>query len=191
MLLFNNQPGCVTPGHDPNSTAGLTIPVVSLPQDFGHLLLKQLLPGSSVSVTVSMMDLPAFDPSAIMLWALAVVTVVWGAYWSGLDHTAAGRGARHEEVGRAWILKPCMCVSMHAGIPKLDGPCAPAAWVHAIASLRAHVAMQSDTGGMLCSRQTHTCLHQHAMHPLPWQHCASRPCSKTRAAPLWAMQKCM
>lgn len=100
MLLYNSQPGCVTPGFDPNTTAGVRIPVVSLPQAAGLQLLQGVAALEGTTVSLSLIKLPKFDPSELVLWALAVLTLVVGSLWSGADHAAA-RLAAQRQVQRA------------------------------------------------------------------------------------------
>lgn len=93
-----------------NATS-LTIPCISIPQAAGLSLISQLTQpatqryGSSqtkgnakagsgtqtIQVTLQLIELPALDAAAVILFVMAVGTVIGGSLWSGADHAAAKR----------------------------------------------------------------------------------------------------
>ncbi|KAF8059420.1 SPPL2 [Scenedesmus sp. PABB004] len=105
MLLFDDQPGCISMGGDlGNASAGAPAPpprnasgapAVSLDRADGVALLAALrAPGAArARVSLALLDVPALDPSALLLWAMAVGTVVAGSLWSGADYAAELKGA--------------------------------------------------------------------------------------------------
>lgn len=101
MILYDNQPGCITMGYDVNSTAGLVVPAVSIPDVYGRRLVEAAAGGEQLRASLEAVDVPLVDASAVVLFFMAVGTLVWGSVWSGLDHAASRRSAVEEQVGRA------------------------------------------------------------------------------------------
>ncbi len=101
MILYDNQPGCITMGYDVNSTAGLVVPAVSIPDVYGKRLVEAAAGGGPLRASLEAVDVPLVDASAVLLFIMAVGTLVGGSVWSGLDHAASKRAAAEEQVGRS------------------------------------------------------------------------------------------
>ncbi len=89
MLLFDSEPGCITMGgNDTEQMARIHIPSISISHEAGERLLTLLSesPGSAPEVSVEPIEVSGLDPSALLLWALAVGTVLAGSLWSGHDY---------------------------------------------------------------------------------------------------------
>mmetsp|Transcript_35632 Transcript_35632/g.79248 ORF Transcript_35632/g.79248 Transcript_35632/m.79248 type:complete len:564 (-) Transcript_35632:687-2378(-) len=89
MLLYDNQPGCVFMGYDHKDkelVGNITTTLISISQANGDKLGALAAAGASASLQA--VSIPRWDPSSIVLFALAVGTVIGGSVWSGLDHTA-------------------------------------------------------------------------------------------------------
>ena len=88
--------------NDTNATAGLAVSAVSLPQQTG-LHLQGLLGSGLVHVTLGLLNTTRWDPSLLLLWLIAVGTVVGGSYWAAHDYTIGkGPGKDQVEVG-GWV----------------------------------------------------------------------------------------
>ncbi|GIL78347.1 hypothetical protein Vretifemale_7712, partial [Volvox reticuliferus] len=101
MLLYDNEPGCITMAFEPNITNSTSpsLAVISVPHDTGLELMGLLAAADAASMTLSfrLLDVSLVDSSAVILWLLAVGTVAAGAIWSGVDHLAAHRAAMEEQ----------------------------------------------------------------------------------------------
>ncbi|KAG2496822.1 hypothetical protein HYH03_005228 [Edaphochlamys debaryana] len=102
MLLYDSEPnGCVTIGYEANKTAGITVAVVSinqaLGQRWGDMLDPSHVPPVDLKITLESVGVPLVDTGAVLLWLLAVGTVVAGSVWSGADLLAARKAAAEEE----------------------------------------------------------------------------------------------
>ncbi|KXZ43021.1 hypothetical protein GPECTOR_106g115 [Gonium pectorale] len=106
MLLYDDQPGCITMGFEPNASDWLTLAAVSLPHEAG-LRVAAALAGAAAAaspthgsapyaVALRLAEVSRVDAGAGLLWALAVGCVVLGGLWSGADH-AASRRAEQED----------------------------------------------------------------------------------------------
>ncbi|GFR51742.1 hypothetical protein Agub_g14188, partial [Astrephomene gubernaculifera] len=131
MLLYDNEPGCVAMGAEPNATAGINIAAVSVSYDTGLELTTALQQAAAISATLAStasssangsssgsgggsssmtspgtstaasatslvvslrrLDVPLVDGGAVLLWLLAVGTVLYGSLWSGADYLEARR----------------------------------------------------------------------------------------------------
>ncbi|MEW5316705.1 MAG: hypothetical protein WDW38_008057 [Sanguina aurantia] len=105
MLLYDNIPGCVTMGSsedDANTTSGITIPLISITQAAGQRLVAAATMsgggGAAVewSVTLQPAVLPSFDGSAVILWVVAIATVIVGSLWSGSEYLSSRAAAAND-----------------------------------------------------------------------------------------------
>ncbi|MEW5302651.1 MAG: hypothetical protein WDW36_005413 [Sanguina aurantia] len=105
MLLYDNIPGCVTMGSsedDANTTSGVTIPLISITQAAGQRLVAAATMsgggGAAVewSVTLQPAVLPSFDGSAVILWVVAIATVIGGSLWSGSEYLSSRAAAAND-----------------------------------------------------------------------------------------------
>lgn len=74
------------------------IPAISLSQDTGNRLLDAAT-GGQLLASIRLVHMAALDPSAVILWLLAVSTVIGGSIWSGVDYAATKRRGRGGHVG--------------------------------------------------------------------------------------------
>ncbi|KAG2440711.1 hypothetical protein HXX76_003568 [Chlamydomonas incerta] len=103
MLLYDSQAGgCVTMGFEPNATSSLTLAAVSIPHELGLQLLALAASGGSgggageARVSLRRVSVPLVDAGALLLWFLAVGTVIAGSLWGGLDHMGHRRSAEDQ-----------------------------------------------------------------------------------------------
>ncbi|GAX77142.1 hypothetical protein CEUSTIGMA_g4588.t1 [Chlamydomonas eustigma] len=107
MLLYDNEPGCVNMAAENLAEAeSISIVSVSLSQRTGKQLLQYIeqSEGSPVMVTLSPYQAPpGVDGSAVLLWLLAVGTLLAGSLWSGHDYAVCrkqqqqGREGHHQQ----------------------------------------------------------------------------------------------
>lgn len=85
-------------GWDPkNDTANaITIPLVSISDASGAKLARLLSRDEELNVDMDIIEVTPFDPSAFVLFTMAVGTVIVGSLLSGVD-SLAHKGS-HEEV---------------------------------------------------------------------------------------------
>ncbi|KAG2441965.1 hypothetical protein HYH02_009759 [Chlamydomonas schloesseri] len=104
MLLYDSQPGgCITMGFEPNATAGLTLAAVSIPHELGLRLLGLAAAAGGgaggtgeAHVSLRRVSVPLVDTGAVLLWVLAVGTIIGGSLWGGLDHLAHRRAGEDQ-----------------------------------------------------------------------------------------------
>ena len=87
--------GCL-PGLASNDSNKMSIIVVGTSQSGGNVLLEAATLGGSVSIWAP--PLRAVDPSAGLIWLIAVGTAVGAALWAGLDFKAELRAAGSQQV---------------------------------------------------------------------------------------------
>lgn len=113
MMLFDNQPGCITMGHseDDNATELITITALSIDRQAG-LTLMDLAKKEHTQVALKVLQLSEFDPSSIILWCLAVGTLVAGSLWAGADYAVAKNQQQQEAVVRRTASSPTEVVDV-------------------------------------------------------------------------------
>lgn len=98
-----------------NTTEELvTIPAISIPHSTG-LQLSAAVASGPTTMSLKLINVTAFDASSIVLWLLAVGTVIGGAVWAGEDYSAAKKMQGYEcvhggasEVRSLWLLCEAM-----------------------------------------------------------------------------------
>lgn len=88
--IINSSSNGTAPQPQPRNTSAP--PGISIPRSDGTQLLGELLSGADLSLQWELMDIPALDPSALLLWLMAVATVVVGSLWCGSDYTLELKG---------------------------------------------------------------------------------------------------
>jgi signal peptide peptidase-like protein 2B len=85
-------------------------PAISIPRSDGTQLLADLQSGTKLTIQWELMDVPPLDASAVLLWLMAVATVVAGSLWCGSDYALELKGSgfstnpedgRHSSIGGA------------------------------------------------------------------------------------------
>eukprot|EP00878_Enallax_costatus_P005247 GHUV01005514.1.p1 GENE.GHUV01005514.1~~GHUV01005514.1.p1 ORF type:complete len:657 (+),score=154.76 GHUV01005514.1:2409-4379(+) len=125
MVLYDDIPGCVSMGANASSNSSSSQqrnatqpPAISIDRQDGLSLYKQLQSGASLTLQYQLLDVPALDASALLLWVMAVGTVVAGSLWSGADYAlelkglasgsgqgSRGQGTEHRSEGGMEILE--------------------------------------------------------------------------------------
>lgn len=96
--------GCISMGGVINSTGNSSTdppqqrnasapPGISIPRSDGTQLVSELQSGARLTLQWQLMDVPPLDASAVLLWLMAVSTVVIGSLWCGSDYTLELKGA--------------------------------------------------------------------------------------------------
>jgi signal peptide peptidase-like protein 2B len=98
--------GCISMGGAINSTGNGTSPDpqpqqrnasmppgISIPRADGTQLVADLHSGADLTIQWQLLDVPPLDASAILLWLMAVATVVVGSLWCGVDYASELKGA--------------------------------------------------------------------------------------------------
>lgn len=65
---------------------------ISIDRQDGLNIHEQLQSGVSLTLQYELLDIPALDASALLLWIMAVGTVVAGSLWSGADYALELKG---------------------------------------------------------------------------------------------------
>lgn len=68
-------------------------PGISIPRSDGTQLLSELQSGAELTIQWQLMDVPPLDASAVVLWLMAVATVVAGSLWCGADYALELKGS--------------------------------------------------------------------------------------------------
>uniref|UniRef100_A0A6U2CU81 PA domain-containing protein n=1 Tax=Chlamydomonas euryale TaxID=1486919 RepID=A0A6U2CU81_9CHLO len=94
MLLYDNQTGCISMGYrNESETLGLDLPCISITQESGDLLAAIAAEHRQLKFVLAAAKRAVLDPSSLLLWAMAVGTLVGGAIWSGFDHDASSKAS--------------------------------------------------------------------------------------------------
>lgn len=93
-------------------------PAISIDRQDGASLYNQLRSGASLTVQYQLLEIPTLDASALLLWVMAVGTVVAGSLWSGFDYAlelkglasgsaqgSRGQSSEHQQEGAMEILE--------------------------------------------------------------------------------------
>eukprot|EP00798_Chlamydomonas_sp_ICE-L_P005127 gene5127-34933_t len=98
MLMYNNVSGCANMGYDVNDTRAqtVTLAAVSISRHEAQQILQLLEeagPGQ-LEVELDRVNERTLDPGFVLLWLMAVGTVVAGSLWAGHDHSQRKKGGR-------------------------------------------------------------------------------------------------
>jgi signal peptide peptidase-like protein 2B len=88
----NSSSGGGSNGTQPAARNASDPAAISLLHDDGVALLGELRAGGRLTLQWQLLDVPALDASALLLWLLAVGTVAGGALWCGSDYAAELKG---------------------------------------------------------------------------------------------------
>ncbi|KAK9818848.1 hypothetical protein WJX81_006352 [Elliptochloris bilobata] len=104
-IVYNDAPGCMVMATNGSGPANSSLVAVSVSSATGALLLTEAARGASVSAWAPQYS--RLDAGALVLWAIAVATVVGAALWAGHDYSrealSAGAGADTEGEEKAAV----------------------------------------------------------------------------------------
>lgn len=90
--VINSTGNATGPQPQPQHRNATAPPAISIPHSDGTQLLTELQSGAELTIQWQLMDVPALDASALLLWLMAVATVVVGSLWCGSDYALELKG---------------------------------------------------------------------------------------------------
>ncbi|GMP78256.1 hypothetical protein CsSME_00034261 [Camellia sinensis var. sinensis] len=93
LLVINDGEDLLEMSCPDNHIANITIPVVMISKSGGVAINKSMTSGKRVELTLYSPDRPIVDVSVVLLWLMAVGTIVCASLWS--EFTTSGQNDEH------------------------------------------------------------------------------------------------